>query len=223
MSFKQLKHVTNINHKEYPYYQTISEWEDKRNNLLVYLYDIPTLMQEYKITVKEPHPVHSNFHTRDAVPRLRLSTACEAITNCLYSLSEIAAQFGNEASDRKLPSSFNKLRKKMEKGEYNDLFLSKWLGDLQWYKKVREVRTEWSHHSSLFIGEENDEPIIVVRCRRKPSEREQFKNQIIIQIDELLSWVEKAIITIDNYGDFLLSTYILPRLDLKQNLKLLET
>jgi len=39
------------------------------------------------------------------------------------------------------------------------------LGELQWYERVREIRTEWAHFSSIFLGEGSDgEPVIVLRA-----------------------------------------------------------
>jgi hypothetical protein len=107
-------------------------------------------------------------------------------------------------------SRSNAFRKKMEKGEYNtDLVAA--VGDLQWYRKVREIRTECVHHSTIFIGEEKgEEPIMVVHALRRSSDKEEFPSEIQVAIPELLKWIKRALIAIDSYGDYLLKTYIIP-------------
>jgi hypothetical protein len=86
---------------------------------------------------------------------------------------------------------------------------------LGWYKKVRELRTEWAHYSTVFVAEEkNAESIIVVRCHRRPSDREEFRQEIQVRIADLIDWINRAIATVDNLGNYLLVRYIIPRLDL---------
>jgi hypothetical protein len=213
MSFEQLKHVSRICNGEGNHFLFVEEWDTKRQYLAVYNYDIPKLVEEYKSSKEEPYELNPKITLVDQAPRLRLASSCEAASNCLYSMAEIAAQFGNKVSKGDLPASFNKLRKKYEDGAFRKLGLVNWVQDFQWYKKVRELRTEWAHFSTVFIGKE---PILVVRSHRRNSDREEFKGKVEINISDLVDWINKAIITIDNFGNFLLVKYILPSLALER-------
>lgn len=214
MSFDQLVHATRIYHGRFPFFVTMKEWEAKRLNLLVYLADLPRLIAEYKAGDRVPYEHNPQIKVMDQVPRIRLSSACEASTNCLYGMAEIAAQFGNKISGGLFPASFNGFRKKVEKGEYSHLSIGGWVNDLGWYRKVREIRTEWAHHSSVFIGEADGEPIMAVTCHRRPSDREEFRQTIQVTFPELSNWIQRAIETVDNYGNLLLEQFILPKYDL---------
>ena len=214
MSFSQLVHVSKLCHSEYPHNLLVFEWAEKRQHLSVYLQDLPHLVDGFKNS--ETKSCESNPHITlvDPVPKIRLSSACEASANCLYGMAEIAAQFSNKVTRGLLPSSFNTFRKKAERGDYSEQKLKDWINDFEWYKKVRELRTEWAHFSTVFIGQENTgEPILVVRCHRRNSDREEFSDRIQIKIADLIQWVQRAIVVIDNLGDYLLEQHILPRLD----------
>lgn len=215
MTFNQLKHVSRICHGEGSHFLFVEEWDTKRQYLAVYNQDIPRLVNEYNLSEKKPYELDPKITLVDQGPRLRLSSSCEAASNCLYSMAEIAAQFGNKVSRGDLPASFNKLRKRYESGDFRDIGLTDWVNDFQWYKKVRELRTEWAHYSTIFIGEDkNKEPILFVRSHRRNSDREEFKDKVEININDLVGWINKAINTIDDFGNFLLVKYILPSLDL---------
>lgn len=215
MSFEQLLHVSRICHGEGIHYSYIEEWSTKRQYLAVYNQDIPRLVKEYKSAKQEHYELDPKITIVDQVPSLRLSSSCEAASNCLYSMAEIAAQFGNKVSNGTLPSSFNKLRKKYESGVFEEIGLVNWVDDFQWYKKVRELRTEWVHYSTIFIGlDTKNEPILVVRSHRRQSDREEFSEKVEININDLVGWLNNAIHTIDNFGNYLLVKYVLPSLDL---------
>jgi len=215
MSFDQLVHVTKLGHADFPHNLLVFEWQEKRQHLAVYIQDLPRLVEECKKAERRPYEQNPLITMVDPVPRIRLSSACEAAVNCLYAMSEIAAQFGNRASRGLFPNSFNALRKKVERGDLANTGISEYLSDFGWYKKVREIRTEWAHFSTVFVGEEKDgEPILVVRCHRFPSDREEFRKEIQVRIPELVDWINRAIGVIDNFGNYLLVQHIIPKLDL---------
>ncbi|WP_432773542.1 hypothetical protein [Francisella salimarina] len=213
MSFAQLLHVSRICHSKGHYFQIIEEWDTKRKHLEVYQYDIPKLVDEYRSSKQKPYELNQSITIVDSVPRLRLSSSCEAASNCLYSMAEIAAQFGNKVSNGFIPSSFNKLRKKYEKGEFKNTSLKSLEINFEWYKRVRELRTEWSHYSTIFIGEdETRRPIICVKSHRRVSDRIEFKENSQIRINDLIDWIKQGIVLIDEFGNFLLQEYIIPLL-----------
>ena len=113
MSFNQLLHVSKLCHADFfPQNLLAFEWQEKRQHLAVYLQDLPQLVENYKRTAEKPYELNSLITLVDPIPRIRLSSACEAATNCLYGMAEIAAQFGNQVSRGVLPASFNALRKR---------------------------------------------------------------------------------------------------------------
>ena len=216
MSFQQLKHVSSICHGKGRHFAFVEEWSTKREYLTVYLSDLPNLKKDYKKANTEPYTEDKRITLVDQIPRIRLASCCEAACNCLYSMAEIAAQLANRTSKGALPSSFNSLRKKYESGKLDQVGLENWVSDFTWYKKVRELRTEWVHYSTLFIGEDKEKnPILVVRSHRRISDKEEFKKDLNISIEDICDWIQKAIKAIDRFGDFLLVQYIIPSLDLE--------
>jgi hypothetical protein len=213
MSFEQLLHVSKLGHVDFPHNSLVLEWQEKRQHLAVYVQDLPQLVEDYRSAEKKPYEQNTQITIIDPVPRIRLSSACEAAANCLYGMAEIAAQFGNKVSRGLLPASFNSIRKKAENGEFNGIGFSEWLSDFGWYKKVREIRTEWAHYSTVFIGEENGNPIIMVRCLRRQNDRQEFNQNIRVHIPELIDWINQAISVVDNLGNYLLVHHIVPKLD----------
>ncbi|MGH6826211.1 hypothetical protein [Methyloceanibacter sp.] len=212
MSFDQLLHVAKLG--AVPHHLLVHEWHEKRQHLAVYTEDLPRLVDEYRASEKGPYDRNPKITLVDPYPKIRLSSACEAASNCLYGMAEIAAQFANKVSGGALPSSFNAFRKNVEDGRYDGLVPSWVVKDLSWYKKVRELRTEWSHFSTVFVGENQDgTPIIVVRCSRRISDRVEFPKEIHVKVSDLVDWIQRAIVTIDNLGDFALVKYVIPKLD----------
>lgn len=213
MSFAKLCAACTITNTQTRQHERISDWEAKRESLIVLIHDLPTLAALTKNRVRTPLTPGNEITTADPVPPIRLRSACEATTNTLYGMSEIAANFGNRVSKGRLPSSFNELRKQAQAGKFG-AELSAALGDLQWYEKVRELRTEWAHYSTVFIGEHEGEPLLVVRAYRRESDRKQFKDRLQCTIPEIIDWTVKAISTIDGFATYLLTAYVLPSFDM---------
>lgn len=219
MSFDHLLWATKITNKTNSYFQLASEWDEKRKHLNVYILTLPKLVEEYENSDSHSYEADPRITIVKSIPRIRLASACEAATNCLYSMAELSAQFGNKASKGIYPTSFNQFRKKLENGDYGSDLVSQ-IGELQWYKKVREIRTEWVHHSTIFIGKRDDKPIMVLRAHRRPSDREEFTSEIQATIPELIDWMQRAISTIDSFGDYLLLNYIIPSFPLDKEIVL---
>lgn len=221
MSFSHLSWATRIFHRSYPDFLLVSEWAEKRKHLDVYILDLPKLVQKFKVRDSHPYEVNPQIVMVDEFPRIRLASTCEAAANSLYSMAELSAQFGNRLTHGVFPSSFNGLRKKLERGDYgNELLLQ--MGDLQWYRKIHEIRTEWVHHSAIFIGQRDGEPIMVIRAHRRASDKEEFSSEIQVTVPELIDWINGAIRTIDALGDYLLVNYILPLFPLNDEIRVLK-
>jgi hypothetical protein len=214
MEFQHLLAATKLVGADTLYFNHTEEWSAKRDALLIQLHDLPVLESLYLAAPKTPYREGSPIVIVDQVPRIRLMSACEATANCLYSMAELAAFFGNKASGGRLPSKFNRLREKAAGGLLpGDLVAA--LGDLQWYERVRELRTEWTHYSTMFIGEEGGAPLLIARSHRRPSDRKQFPaaDGVRFRVCNLVDWTKHAIETVDRFAVYLLTTYVLPQFD----------
>jgi hypothetical protein len=218
LEFKQLAYATRLVSGETRYFEQVSEWGEKRSTLLVQLEDIPYLLEAHRTRKQEPYARDPRIQLVDYTPTTRLANACEATANCLYAMAEIAANFANKASAGEIPASFNRLRKKCEINSASDIATA--LGDLQWYGKIRELRTEWAHYSSIFIAEdESDSTIICVRAYRRQTDRVQFQAaNSSCTVHEFVGWVRKAIATLDSFAHFLLKKYVIPTFQLDKTI-----
>jgi hypothetical protein len=213
--FEKLVYATRVFDKGTWYYQETAEWKAKRDTLHVQLVDIPTLLKAHETRRKDRHPNNLDITLTDHIPTIRLANALEATANGLYSMAEIASNFANEASKGALPSSFNKLRKRCEA----DPSLRSALGDLQWYRKIRELRTEWAHYSSVFIADDPSGTTtnLVARAYRRRSDRTEFQGPTFsCTVGQFVGWVESALATLDSFAGYLLDTFIVPTMGLDQ-------
>lgn len=215
-AFHRLSYATKLVSAETRYFEQVSEWAAKRQTLLVQLTDISTLVKEHLERKAHTYELDQKISIVDQVPTLRLANACEATANSLYSVAEIAANFANKATKGLVPSSFNALRKKCEKNSLPEICST--LGDLQWYRKVRELRTEWTHYSSIFIAAGNNhEVLLCVRSYRRVSDKLEFTApNFSCTIDEFVVWVRAALSTLDRFAGYLLDRHVLPNLPLDQ-------
>src|SRR5262249_58827941 len=104
MSFAKLRAACTIVNAETRHHERFSDWQAKRAALVVLMHDLPALVELYKNRPRVPYSGNSEITSADPVPPIRLASDCEATTNTLYGMSEIAANFGNRASKGKLPS-----------------------------------------------------------------------------------------------------------------------
>lgn len=218
MSFEQLAHVCRLGQQGNFHNALVFEWQAKREHLAIHVQDLPKLVDDFRVAQREPYDGNPTITLIDSIPRIRLSSACEAAVNCLYGMAEIAAQFANKVSAGMLPASFNAIRKKVERGEFSETGLTQWVNDFEWYRKVREIRTEWAHHSTIFISEIDGTPLVVIRCLRRPSDRLEFRQDIHVGTAELVDWIRRAISVVDGLGNYLLVEHIIPKLDPSANL-----
>ena len=54
-----------------------------------------------------------------------------------------------------------------------------------------------------------------MRAARRHSDRDEFKEQTVCTVTDLISWVANAITTTDAFGDYLLRAFLLKKLDPK--------
>ena len=194
-------------------FSRVSEWQAKRDAIAVMLGNMPSLVKAHVTRQEWAHSESPKMSTVDYVPTIRLASACESIANALYAMADIAASFGHLVSKQALTNRFNALQKCCAEGKNADL--AKCLGDLSSYRKVRELRTEWVHHSSIFVAEDDKgEPMLVVRCYRRVSDRVEFKGEkTFSSVAQLCGWVSEAVAMLDRFAGFLLERYVLPGFD----------
>jgi len=214
MSFSQLVAAATIISSDHDPLHRVHEWATKRETLKLQLLDLPFLVSEFKKRKREQHPTKPQVMYIDNVPMLRLANACESTCHGLYATAEVAAGFANKISDGVIPASFNALRKKIRKGDAEKDLISA-IADVEWYEKVREMRTEWTHHSSVFIGESREgEPLFVMRSFRRTSDKEHFPKESQYSISHITHWTMKALALLDSFGSYLLKKYVLPSFNL---------
>jgi len=213
LSFDKLFYASHICHSTHPYLLRFDDWATKREHVALYLFDIPNLLRDYAQRRTTPHPHNPRGKLIDALPGLRLSTACEALAHCVYAMAEIAATVANRASKGKVPSSFNAICKKVHRGDL-DAALMRQLPDLDWYARVRELRTEWSHHSSIFVGGDDADPLICVRAFRRQHDQVIIQGKLQMRPRDLMEWSERATAAIDGFGAAVFTHCIAPSLPL---------
>lgn len=209
MNFDQFMIVTTLIHDSTKHFTLTEYWRDKRDQILTYIQDIPVMKEQLKNEPSRPYELDQKITLINPAFRLRLASACESAANCLYAMAEIAAQFANKATKGEFPSSFNQIIKKLDT-DWNPHDIQNVLAEHHWYKKIREMRTEWTHYSSIFIGGESND-IIVLNSYRRSSDRVEFVGKSSqIQLKDFLVWMNNAVVTIDYFADFLATNYLLP-------------
>jgi hypothetical protein len=122
----------------------------------------------------------------DTEPQLRLQLALESVANGIYSMCEVAAHLV-WCIEPQAPRDFHTLADNVKEAAAEPyMSLGMELGDLAWYHEAREIRTEWTHHSPSFVGgRPGDDPIIIVRARRRKRDRVVVKDEQQIKAGHL--------------------------------------
>lgn len=216
MSFDRLRRLCEISDHSKGYMEFAHEWAAKRRSLRVSIDDLPRMVEKLKERRDVPYPDNPEITLVDPVPAVRLANSCESVGHLVYSMAELAARLANKISHT-FPRSFNELRKKVREGRF-DATVTAALGDLQWYERIREIRTEWAHYSSPFIGHSGAEPSIVLRSFRSKGDRVHFVGHVSFTVDELTKWAEAAFRTIDGLADYLFRHHLLHSFDYEKKI-----
>lgn len=215
MSINRLFNAAKVVNKEtFQACSFVYEWQFKRDMLVTQLDGLPFMVDIYKNRKKKQHPRNKNVTQVDRIPEIWMASICESIVNTVYSMSEVAARFGNKASNGILPSSFNKLRKKCSSGNL-DVQLIGILQDLDSYERIREVRTELAHFSSVFMVEdENLLPELVIRGFRNKEDKIHFTDKTKITMADLKLWAMNTNKMLEDFGEYVLEKYLIEKFDL---------
>jgi hypothetical protein len=124
--------------------EQVLAWPSKTTYLRLALSDLPAQLAAAQAASAGPGEEHpeSDLRMFNAAPTLRLAMALELTAHIVYSLTEVAANVACKATAKRgdgLPASFNAIRKAVDKGAA-PVALVEALGDVSWYKKVREMR-----------------------------------------------------------------------------------
>ncbi|MFT4586104.1 MAG: hypothetical protein ACI9VS_002982 [Candidatus Binatia bacterium] len=212
--FDKLNWATKICHAQFPYFALVNDWGDKRQHIAMYQADLPGLVRAYGDKKTQLHENKPELFELDPMPGLRLASACEGIANTIYGLCDIVASFANKASRGQIPSSFNKIQKYIRNGRLDQgLFCG--TSDLEWYARIREIRTEWAHHSTIFIGEDDSGPILVVKPLRRQSDKVYLPKTELLRVQDLIDWSSRAVRSADRFGLEVYLRFVLPNLDLE--------
>ncbi len=213
--FRELRQLSDHLHGAGWYFKFVGEWSDKRNQLKIQLQDIPVLEQAFLGRATWPDECEPRITVFDAAHAVRLSNACEATSNLVYSMAEVAAKFANKVTARTaaLRASFHDIVKSIEKGKAPK-GLAEALANVEWYSRVRELRTEWAHYSTPFVGDEEGRALLVVRGYRSPDDKHFVKTNTTVFVDDFLNWCRSASEALDGFAEWLLVNHVVPGLDL---------
>jgi hypothetical protein len=198
-------------------------WRAKSEYLAIVLEDLPAL--EKAVTDEDARSRPAEVKPGlpwfpDRKPEIRLAMAIEAGAHSLYALADIAAQVANKATRTKnggfqIPAHFNDICKAVKKGSA-PADLVEALGDLSWYGRVRELRTEWAHYSAIFIGALDDRRFRVY-AERRPEEQVHFRTEpVLVAFDQFVGWLHGAVRTTSHLAGHLLERFVLPSLNLDE-------
>lgn len=217
--FEKLLWAARVANDSFPCLSLIHEWSDKRQHVAMYQKDMPNLVDAYKMRKQTPLDEETDVVAVDPMPGLRLAAACEGLANTVYAACEIAAAFANQASGHQLPSKFNQFRKKVKAGKL-DASLIGGVQNFEWYERIREMRTEWTHHSTIFVGPGDDGPVILVKPLRH--DKVVLPRKTLLSVQDLLDWSGRAVRVVDRFGLEVYHRAILPKLDLDREIVSVE-
>lgn len=210
--FDLLRKATRYHCKDTLHYALVNDWQSKREIVAVLLDELTTSLSAYENVVATPYAKDSRINVTDPIPRVRLMAFSEATVNALYGLGDLAANFASKTT-KQLPASFNKICTKINGGNVDEP-LSKILGDLTSYEKIREIRTEWTHHSTVFIvTNDNNETALTIGDYRRPTDKQQFTVTSFFTIAELIAWANETLETLDAFAQYLAEHHVLPKFD----------
>lgn len=217
--FRELRLLSDHLHGTGWYFKFVGEWSDKRDQLKVQLQDIPVLEQAFLCRDTWPDECEPRIAVFDSAHGVRLANACEATSNLVYSMAEVAAKFANKvtAGTAALRANFHEIVKSIEKAKAPE-GLAAALANVEWYSRVRELRTEWAHYSTPFVGNEEGRALLVVRGYRSPGDKQFVETNTKVFVGDFLNWCRSASEALDGFAEWLLVNHVVPSLDLARRI-----
>lgn len=227
MGAKQLEMLTRYGHGENPHFTWLTFWTDKLQYLQVSLGDLQELASAYTQAKKDAIDVGEGKFVFNAVPQIRLANSIESLTNCFYGMTEIAAKFASACASKAgyaktFPRGFNRFANNLRNGEYQDLKHIDMLSEVAWYARIREIRTEVAHHSTIFIGEDNGEVAVVINCLRNSKDKIEYADKIVISVSEFRDICARALSFLEVFADFLAYEFVIPGIELDQKINVIK-
>jgi len=215
---RDLHGVARLNTTRLLHIPQVFAWMSKIEYLAVLLRDLPGLEKAVTVEYERARPAEVKAGTMwfpDHRPAVRFCMAVEAAAETVYAVADIAAAVACKATAtqrNRLPSSFNRICRAARAGEL-PAELVEALGDLCWYGRVHELRTEWAHYSAPFVGDLSDRTIRVY-SERPRNQQNYFQDEPnLVHIDDFVSWINAAVLTTSHLAGFLLEQVIMPILD----------
>ena len=194
---------------------------EKRSMLAVAAADLDQVVAEYM--QRAVRRIDPNGYITDPLPEIRLKISVEAIPHIIYGMCELAAHLLWIAEGR-FPRSFHKIAKACARssGDPYDAFKAH-VGDLTWYFRAREIRTEWTHFSTSFVGGGLDQPPrIVGKAFRGNDAKTIVQGRFEMETGDLREVAMAAIGAVDRIADFVTRARIVPKLDATEATKALR-
>jgi hypothetical protein len=209
MSLMRLKNATTLTSGVTPYFERVRYWVDKQQMLVVAMEDLAGLASAYINAGKDApkYDLDPRISLPDPRAGLRLALTVEAVCSCVYAMTEIAANFANHLSqvgspEGQIRGSFNRIKRITREGKFPRLTAA--LGDLTWHDNLHAMRTEWSHFSTIFIGIDQEQPVVCGAALRAPSDRTVLKSKFQFRLDEIRTLAIASLLSLDAFAAYLL-------------------
>ncbi len=189
-------------------------WEDKRQLLDLQLQEIPSLSRAFVSRWKGRHEANPRIILSDRLPALRLIVAAEFVANTVYALGELTAGIAHAAAKDVFPASFNKLHKRVSKGDLPGRWWSE--EDIRAYRMAREVRVEWTHHSASMAVDGGGAVNLVCHGYRGREDQVELVGHTLCSVENLVLWARGSICAFESFLSCLLERHILQHYDLDQ-------
>ena len=183
------------------------DWRSKDEFLGVQLTELDECAKVFASTPRLRDPENPRLLRFDRQPGVRLASIAEATANSVYSIHEIAAKLANRVSRGALSSKFNVLQKRAEKNPASRRWFS--VSEIRCYRRVRELRVEWTHHSAVFVVPSDQGAALVVKDTRGSGDRLEFAEHSVCTVTDLIEWSKGARALLDRFAGYLLDEYVL--------------
>jgi len=202
-------------------FERVNHLAAKRRMLLVGVSDLDGLVRAYVAGWRMyESPRH---YTIDALAEARLQVAVEAIPHMIYCVCEVAADL-LWSVDHSFGRGFHDIAKKCRlAGREPYRSFAPFVGNLDWYIRAREIRTEWTHHSTSFVAGAPGSPLtIVVADQRGANAKTLVKGRAQLSVEDVKQVGSEAAVAIDRIAEFILRTRLLPKIDRSERTKIVR-
>lgn len=180
----------------------------KYDNFVLHIKDIGRLEKEFIEKIQ----IEDGVRYLSTINEIRLISGIEATLNCFYSITELYANLANRLTKNKkkcFPKNFHDFVKNINIDMYENIKKEEFK-ELEYYEKIREIRTETTHYSTIkvFCGTDNKIELFIDN-RRPNNQQGKYKNGKFMKIAEFADILERGKEIINKLCNFLIDEYIL--------------